>query len=127
MKICAAADRKLHRRLDVRIIPRNDEAALVQLWRNKRGEVGPENLSGTLVVQLERQLSSIGANRFFIVSAVVSAAHQPYRHSIREKQRLRARAPSKSFAPFFGQHRSQGPPLDRLTLGKGPARFARSD
>jgi hypothetical protein len=30
----------------------NDEAALVQLWREKRGEVQPEDLSGNLVVQL---------------------------------------------------------------------------
>jgi predicted phage-related endonuclease len=30
----------------------NDEAALLRLWREKRGEVEPENLSGNLVVQL---------------------------------------------------------------------------
>jgi predicted phage-related endonuclease len=30
----------------------NDETALVRLWREKRGEVGPEDLSGNLVVQL---------------------------------------------------------------------------
>jgi predicted phage-related endonuclease len=30
----------------------NDEAALVRLWREKRGEVGPEDLSGNLIVQL---------------------------------------------------------------------------
>jgi predicted phage-related endonuclease len=29
-----------------------DEAALVQLWREKRGEVQPEDLSGVLIVQL---------------------------------------------------------------------------
>jgi predicted phage-related endonuclease len=32
----------------------NDEAALVRLWREKRGEVGPEDLSGNLTVQLGR-------------------------------------------------------------------------
>jgi predicted phage-related endonuclease len=37
---------------DARIIMGNDEAALVQLWREKRGEVEPEDLSGNLVVQL---------------------------------------------------------------------------
>ena len=31
----------------------SDEAALVQLWREKRGEVGPEDISGNLIVQLE--------------------------------------------------------------------------
>jgi predicted phage-related endonuclease len=30
----------------------NDETALVRLWREKRGEVGPEDFSGNLVVQL---------------------------------------------------------------------------
>ena len=30
----------------------NDEAALLQLWRQKRGEIEPEDLSGNLVVQL---------------------------------------------------------------------------
>ena len=37
---------------DVRIIMGNDEAALVRLWREKRGEAEPEDLSGNLVVQL---------------------------------------------------------------------------
>jgi len=30
----------------------DDESALVRLWREKRGEVEPEDLSGNLVVQL---------------------------------------------------------------------------
>jgi hypothetical protein len=30
----------------------NDEAALLRLWREKRGETGPEDLSGNLIVQL---------------------------------------------------------------------------
>jgi predicted phage-related endonuclease len=37
---------------DARIIMGGDEATLVRLWREKRGEVGPEDLSGNLVVQL---------------------------------------------------------------------------
>jgi predicted phage-related endonuclease len=37
---------------DARIIMSSDEAALVRLWREKRGEVEPEDLSGNLVVQL---------------------------------------------------------------------------
>src|SRR6266516_2074750 len=37
---------------DARIIMGNDEAALTRLWREKRGEAEPENLSGNLVVQL---------------------------------------------------------------------------
>src|ERR1035438_5235905 len=37
---------------DARVIMGDDEAALVWLWREKRGEVEPEDLSGSLVVQL---------------------------------------------------------------------------
>jgi predicted phage-related endonuclease len=39
---------------DARIILGNDEAALVRLWREKRGEAEPEDLSGDLIVQLGR-------------------------------------------------------------------------
>jgi predicted phage-related endonuclease len=37
---------------DARIIMGDDEAALIRLWREKRGEVEPKDLSGNLVVQL---------------------------------------------------------------------------
>ena len=37
---------------DARIIMGDDEDALVRLWREKRGEVEAEDLSGNLVVQL---------------------------------------------------------------------------
>ena len=37
---------------DARIIMGDDEAALVRLWREKRGEAEPEDLSGNLIVQL---------------------------------------------------------------------------
>jgi predicted phage-related endonuclease len=37
---------------DARIIMGGDEAALLRLWREKRGEVEPEDLSSNLVVQL---------------------------------------------------------------------------
>jgi predicted phage-related endonuclease len=52
-----AADTKRVRRYfiggsDARIIMGNDEAAIFRLWRQKRGEVEPEDLSGNLVVQL---------------------------------------------------------------------------
>ena len=38
-----------------------DEAALRRLWREKRGEVEPEELSGNLVVQ--RGVATEGLNR----------------------------------------------------------------
>jgi putative phage-type endonuclease len=37
---------------DARIIMGDDEAALLRLWQEKRGEVEPEDLSGNLIVQL---------------------------------------------------------------------------
>ena len=37
---------------DARIVMGSDEVALVRLWREKRGEVEPEDLSGNLIVQL---------------------------------------------------------------------------
>ena len=37
---------------DARIIMGDDEAALLRLWREKRGEAEPEDLSGNLIIQL---------------------------------------------------------------------------
>jgi predicted phage-related endonuclease len=37
---------------DARIIMGDDEAALIRLWREKRGEIEPDDLSGNLLVQL---------------------------------------------------------------------------
>jgi len=37
---------------DARIIMGDDEAALLRLWREKRGETEPQDYSGNLIVQL---------------------------------------------------------------------------
>ena len=37
---------------DARIIMGSDDSALIRLWREKRGEDEPEDLSGNLIVQL---------------------------------------------------------------------------
>jgi predicted phage-related endonuclease len=37
---------------DARIIMGHDEAALIRLWREKRGEIRPEDFSGNFIVQL---------------------------------------------------------------------------
>ena len=37
---------------DARVIMGEDEAALLRLWREKRGEEEPEDLSDNLIVQL---------------------------------------------------------------------------
>ena len=48
---------------DARIVMGDDEAALLRLWREKRGEIEPEDLSGNLVVQLGRATEEL--NRFW--------------------------------------------------------------
>src|SRR5437762_13570117 len=53
----AASRRNLRRRAfiggsDARIIMGRDESALLRLWREKRGELEPDDLSGNLIVQL---------------------------------------------------------------------------
>jgi predicted phage-related endonuclease len=53
MKAEALANRRLFvGGSDARVIMGDDEAALVRLWREKRGEIEPEDLSGNLLVQL---------------------------------------------------------------------------
>jgi len=37
---------------DARVIMGGDEAALIRLWKEKRGEVEPEDISDNLIVQL---------------------------------------------------------------------------
>jgi hypothetical protein len=37
---------------DARVIMGQDEKAVIRLWQEKRGEVGPEDLSSNLIVQL---------------------------------------------------------------------------
>jgi hypothetical protein len=55
--ITVPRSRKLNRRQfiggsDARIIMSPDEAGVIRLWKEKRGEADPEDLSGNLVVQL---------------------------------------------------------------------------
>jgi len=47
---------------DARVIMGADEAALLRLWREKRGEVEPEDLSGNLIVQLGKATEDLNRN-----------------------------------------------------------------
>ena len=49
---------------DARIIMGNDEEALARLWREKRGEVGPMDLSDNLIVQLGRVTEDLNRRWF---------------------------------------------------------------
>jgi predicted phage-related endonuclease len=51
---------------DARIIMGYDEAGLIQLWREKRGEVEPKDLSGNLVLQLGAATEEL--NRTWLIS-----------------------------------------------------------
>ena len=47
---------------DARVIMGKDEARLVRLWREKRGEITPEDLSDNLVVQLGTVTEDLNRN-----------------------------------------------------------------
>src|SRR5262249_12189593 len=49
---------------DARIIMGSDEPALIWLWREKRGEVEPADLSGNLLVQLGRVTEDLNRHWF---------------------------------------------------------------
>jgi predicted phage-related endonuclease len=49
---------------DARIIMGGDEAALLRLWGEKRGEADPEDLSGNLIVQLGRATEHLNRQWF---------------------------------------------------------------
>src|SRR5215813_6655068 len=49
---------------DARIIMGADEAALIRLWQEKRGEIDPEDLSGNLIVQLGRVTEDLNRQWF---------------------------------------------------------------
>jgi predicted phage-related endonuclease len=49
---------------DARIILGSDEAALIRLWQEKRGEIEPEDLSGNLIVQLGRVTEDLNRHWF---------------------------------------------------------------
>ena len=66
---------------DARIILGEDEGALLRLWREKRGEVEPEDLSNNLVVQLGRVTEDLN-RRWYEVNTgqVVTDIQRQIRH-----------------------------------------------
>ena len=67
---------------DARIIMGSNEATLVRLWREKRGEVEPEDLSGNLVVQLGVATEDLNrrwyeANTGQVVTDIQKRVHHP--------------------------------------------------
>jgi predicted phage-related endonuclease len=67
---------------DAQIVMGRDEAALVRLWREKRGEVEPEDLSGNLVVQLGRVTEELNRRWYEVQSGQeVVEVQKHIRHS----------------------------------------------
>src|SRR5580704_19723321 len=86
--VSQASSAKLDRRhfiggSDARIIMGADEAALLRLWREKRGELEPEDLSGNLIVQLG--LVTEGLNRHWYernTGQVIERVQHRLRHPV---------------------------------------------
>ena len=74
---------------DARIIMGDDEAALLRLWREKRGEAEPEDLSGNLIVQLG--LVTEALNRHW------------YERNTGQVSRMRPASPAASGDPVDGR------------------------
>ena len=68
---------------DARIIMGQDEAALVRLWKEKRGEVDPEDLSGDLLVQLGSATEPLNRHWFEMNTGhVVSEVQRQVFHAV---------------------------------------------
>src|SRR6516162_3736177 len=67
---------------DARIIVGDDEAALLRLWREKRGEIEPEDLTSNLVVQLGLATEELNRRWFQANSGqVLTDVQSQIRHS----------------------------------------------
>jgi predicted phage-related endonuclease len=60
---------------DARIITGDDEGALLRLWREKRGEVDPEDLSSNLIVQLGLATEDLNRRWYEAIQDRVESAH----------------------------------------------------
>jgi predicted phage-related endonuclease len=87
MRIKAITDSANRRTLiggsDARIIMGDDEGALVRLWREKRGEIEPEDLSGNLIVQLGLVTEDLNWRWFEAnTGQVITDVRRQVRHSV---------------------------------------------
>ena len=68
---------------DARTIMGNDEGALIRLWREKRGEAEPEDLSANLVVQLGRATEDLNRHWFeFNTGHLIKDVQRHVRHPL---------------------------------------------
>ncbi len=68
---------------DARTIMGSDEAALLRLWQEKRGEIEPEDLSGNLIVQLGSATEALNRNWYERnTGQTVECVQHRLRHSV---------------------------------------------
>jgi predicted phage-related endonuclease len=68
---------------DARIIMGSDESALIRLWREKRGEVETEDLSGNLIVQLGTVTEDLNRRWYELNSGhVIKDVQKRVRHQV---------------------------------------------
>src|ERR1700684_169177 len=89
---------------DARIIMGDDGAALLRLWREKRGEAEPEDLSGNLIVQLAVSPRSSTGSGMSAIPARWSARSNggfstPSSDGWRRRWTAWSRAPERSLRP----------------------------
>jgi hypothetical protein len=103
---------------DARIIMGNDEAAPLRLWREKRGEAEPQDLSGNLIVQLGVVTEELN-RRWYEgnTGQVITDIQKHIRHPVLRWMRQRSMAGWRQAAPFLrpnsccpGRSRKRQPP-----------------
>jgi len=92
----------------------NDEAVLLRLWREKRGEIEPEDLTDNLMVQLGSVTEEFNRRWYQKTSMSISRGSKPRFHQQRPKHRIVDRATKMAVHPMSetGQSRHR-----LLTLG----------
>src|SRR3954451_5125927 len=68
---------------DARIIMGSDEAALIRLWRQKRGEAEPEDLSRNLILQLGRATEDLHPRWYELITGqAIKDVQRRMRHHV---------------------------------------------
>jgi predicted phage-related endonuclease len=68
---------------DAQIVMGNDEQALVRLWREKRGEMEPEDLSGNLIVQLGKATEDLNRRWYELnTGQIIKNIQQRVKHPV---------------------------------------------
>src|SRR4051794_39926844 len=117
---------------DARIIMGEDEAALLRLWREKRGEAEPEDLSRNLIVQLGSATEDLNRRWYELKTGqAIKDVQRHIRHHVLAKAQTELVNPPKSLTAVLERDRTErggqayryaplsaGLDIIRRTLGK---------